>query len=241
MPFVGWSFSGSIKSGEYVGRLLRKNPPQIDIINEVEIRRHYDAVDRECAGDIDYTARSNLYHRGMPTPRLMVLDKTFQCNYFHIGLKYISARLKEIMDLPAETVSYLDVNLNACPAAVQSIDYKVLHLMCSGNPRYAEKPSDYMSRVPKGTPEHFGQWFELPQKDGSIKKEWLLTGPHALPIITGFKEDFISPAPLFLCEGHPMATDELAERVLRAGITDVAFYDITNDGTQTDLRWKTLA
>jgi hypothetical protein len=241
MAFYGWRLANSLDSGEYTLSLEMAKPAKLFIENRDEIHRHFDAVDRGCAEGTDYAVRNSLYHQGMPTPKLVVTDKKFQSNFFHMGLYYISTKLRKVIDLPSDTVRYLDIDTTACPKEVQAMDYEVMNLLCAGNPRYMEKPSDYASKVPKETLEHFGKWLDLPQKDGSVKREWLLSGPHALPIIIGFKEDFTPPAPLFLSEGGLIASDELAERVLRSGITDVAFYDITNDGTQTDLRWKTLA
>ena len=46
---------------------------------------------------------------------------------------------------------------------------------------------------------------------------------------------FVAPAPLFRVPGisWSLATDALADRVMRAGISDVVFMDIENDGTRT--------
>lgn len=59
-----------------------------------------------------------------------------------------------------------------------------------------------------------------------------ITGPHAPSRPTVWREGFIPPAPLFRDRyGRFIATDALADRVMRAGISDVMFEDVTSEAS----------
>jgi hypothetical protein len=235
-----WSFSVSIKSGEHVRSLMNAKPSKFIIANDEKLGEYIEEM-RARYGSKTWYSKATAHTAEFPMPKLNIADPTLSANYFHVGQKYVSAKLRSIMQLPDDSVQYLDVDLSDCPVSVQAMDYKVMNPLTSAIAYFMEKPADYMARIPPGTGEFQGIWFDLPQRDGTLKKEWIITGPHAPLLTVDFIDGFKPPAPLFLSQGQLIATDELAERVLRSGITDVAFYDITNDGTQTDLRWKTLA
>ncbi len=68
---------------------------------------------------------------------------------------------------------------------------------------------------------------------------WVTEPSHpgnAQPTIA-WSADFIPPAPLFQVPGTgwTLATDELADQVMRAGTDEVVFMDVTNDGTRTGI------
>jgi hypothetical protein len=226
MAFLIWRLMEEEKSLNYIIKLCNKKPPAINLENSEEVSQYYDASQLKYGNDGGIS--DTHFFSTMPIPKLLITDTTFSANLFSIGFLYVSAKLRTVMNLPTDSVEYKDVDLSECAPAVQDIDYKVMNLLKSGDPCDYEKSSCL--------------WVDELQADGTVKQVPRLIGggPNEPPPKIVLLECFTAPAPLFMAKGI-MATDELAERVLRAGITDVAFYDITNDGTQTDLRWKKLA
>lgn len=226
MPIQLWEFTPSIAATEHVYRLYDAKPRAFEVINEAEvfrfIRSQAEALDRENPSLVDVTS---LELSDMPRPRFRITDPGFANNVISMGLTYISARLARTLDLGGDAVQYVDVDCSACPAPVQAMGYKVMNLRAFGNPMDRQ-------RMP-------GEFTEVAMPDGGITHVWRYDGPRppsAPPLPVWWRQDFVAPAPLFRVPGGgwTLATDDLAEKVMRAGFPDVAFIDVTNDGSRTE-------
>ncbi|WP_442679714.1 hypothetical protein ACSBM8_00465 [Sphingomonas sp. ASY06-1R] len=161
----------------------------------------------------------------MPVPVLRVEPKSFCYDYFALGLTMTSARLRDAMSLPPENVHYIDVDCSNCPEGVQAMTYKVLEIRAFANPLDRERTGP-------------GTFIDVETPAGPTfvwKRE--TSGPHAPTPRIAWREDFLAPAPLFQVPGTnwTLATEALAERVTRAGITDVMFLDVRNNGMRAGM------
>ena len=132
-------------------------------------------------------------------------------------LHLASARLRDALDLGPEVVEYREVDMSGSVAEARAADYRVFRAVQEADPvdlrrMYGHEPDRAL--------------------DGSPTTAWLMSvsGPHAAPRRTVWREGFVPPAPLFLDRmGRLIATEALAERVTRAGLADVSFQDVTSE------------
>ena len=153
----------------------------------------------------------------VPIPRLRVTDPTFDVNIMEIGgFRFASARLRRVLDLDDRTIRYRPVDASLSVPEVQALDYAAFNVTPIGNPFDPDRMK--------------GEVRPARQLDGSLKDDWVLDNEWLLKgAEVYFRADFVPPAPLFRATGSQwiFATDDLAERVMRAGIDDVLFQDIT--------------
>ena len=158
----------------------------------------------------------------MPTPRFRIAPPKFAFDFFILGLPTVSDRLARTLALPPDAVRYIDVDCSECPPRVREMGYKVLNITTYANP---------LDRQRTG-PGHF---VDLTTPDGDTFV-WVTEPSHrsATAPVIAWRDDFVAPAPLFNVPGSAwmLATEELAARVADAGFKDVAFLDVTNDGTR---------
>lgn len=152
----------------------------------------------------------------MPTPVLHVAEPGFAPDVIWAGLHFASARLRDALNLGPDAVEYSDVDTTGSTAA-RAANYKVFRVV------HGADPVD-LARMYGHEPDR--------ETDGSPTTAWLLSiaGPHATPTRMIWREGFVPPAPLFRDrDGRLIATEALAERVTRAGVTDVVFQDLVSE------------
>lgn len=149
-------------------------------------------------------------------PELVVRKPGFAPDLLWCGVQFASARLRKVLALDEDAIRYRPADASGSTPAAQAADYR------SFEPRHTADPIDY--------PATYGVEPER-DADGSISLAWKLSvcGPHATPRAMVWLEHFVPPAPLFRdAGGMLLATEVLADRVMRAGLTDVAFQDVSS-------------
>lgn len=157
--------------------------------------------------------------------RISCDDPTFSPDYLDMGLRLVSARLRDVLALDPEQVSFEAVDTSACPAAMQRKGYEVL------TPLLHADPFDHDRSTGDWRDEYEGPIDEWSPNAPTVRR-WRLDPPDpGKPMRIRWRDDFVPPAPLFAAVGAHwfLATDELAVRVRAAGITDVEFQDLTID------------
>lgn len=219
-----WLIGGALESMEYLFGLEDQRPPRFELANLLAVGHARRRVESECAGRDD-AERALLEFEGMPMPVYRIADAAFKLDFFwHAGLQCASLRLRRALGLTDAVIRYRDVDIQSSPA-VRAQQYQVLHVVPLGDPIDWSKTA--------------GQTLEVRRPDGSIRKRWFLAAPNPVgpPNRIYWRDDFTPPAPLFRAVGTPwtLATERLADRVMRAGITDLVFQDVTSDRAQTEI------
>jgi hypothetical protein len=160
---------------------------------------------------------------GAPTPRFACTDPTFAPDLIFEGELFASRRLRDAMALDKGVVQWLSVDCTKCPPTMQAADYQLMNLLVFANPMDRERsspPSFYDVVLPDGDTTFV--WTARPYQPG---------GP--VPRVK-WHPDFTPPAPIFRVPGLPwvLATEELADRIMRAGVDDIIFTDLQNDGAR---------
>ena len=160
---------------------------------------------------------------GAPMPRWRCTDPTFAPDLMFEAELFASRRLRDAMRLDDGAVQWLDVDCSDCPPVMQAADYRLMNLLAFANPIDRERSSPPMFEdvvLPNGSTTFV--WTAPPYQPGGMISRVL------------WRTDFVPPAPLFRVPGGvwTLATDQLAERVMRAGIKDAVFMDFENDGTR---------
>src|SRR5262245_57765543 len=228
MTLLWWAV-GAVDSMEYFFELWNEIPPGFKIVNDIAIHEYKSRIYDEYR-DREEAELELVLFRGVPKPGFRVGDPAFKLDYFDAGVHCASSRLRRALGLTEAAILYRDVDLDEPPPAVLAKEYQAFQLV-----NFAD-PVDW-SRTP-------GIAIDVRHADGSIGKAWRL-GPPDLsgpPRRIYWRDDFVPPAPLFRAIGTPwmLATDDLADRVMRAGITDLAFLDMTSDRAQTELVFRQL-
>lgn len=207
---VLWMLVPSFATIRQLEKLERSRPPRFDFSNRDAVTRNAPPRGRDDAH----------WFATMPTPRLSIRQAGFAPDFIWAGLYFASARLRAAIGLGADAVEYRDVEMGdrSCDAAL-AVDYRVFRPVQRADPvdlalTYGQEPD----RGPDGEPTP--EWWTS------------VSGPHASPRRTVWKPDFLAPAPLFAdARGGLMATEELADRVMAAGLRDVAFLDMTSEAS----------
>jgi hypothetical protein len=224
-----WMINASLECGQHIADMEDERPPRFKFVNRAAIHKNKIRVDAEYHGDNE-AERELLEFNSMPVPVFKIVDPTFGFDYFNGGLPCASLRLREVFNLTDDVIRYRDVDLDGSPPGLRALRYQVYHVAA-----YAD-PVDWTKTA--------GQALELPRPDGSTRKIWCLAPPDPAgpPQRVYWRDDFLPPAPLFRALGTPwtLAIEALADRVMRAGITDLAFYDITSDLAQTEIVMRQL-
>lgn len=216
-----WPMLPSIRSMQQVTRLELRRPPRFSVVNRHAIMNVLspvsDRIPRRGATD-DEPVR----FAAMPTPVLEIGQRGFAPDLIWSGLHFASARLRDALGLGPDAVEYRDVDASGSAAAARAADYKVFRVV------HEADPVD-LARMYGHEPDR--------EPDGNPTVAWLLSvsGPHATPRRTVWREGFVPPAPLFRDRtGGLIATEALADRVARAGLADVLFQDVTSEAAVHD-------
>ena len=155
---------------------------------------------------------------------LTVTEESFYPDFFVRSAWFVSAKLREIMGVGDDVAQYLDVDCAGCHAGAGQQDYKEMDT-------FAIRRAIDIDRTEM-------ELRTYPERDGTTS-EWQTT---AYGSRLYWRDDFVSDVPIFRDPHDPrwFATDAFAEKVLRAGITDMVFQDITSDRAQTDFIIKSL-
>jgi hypothetical protein len=225
-----WTAVGAVDSMQYFLRLWSElRPPQFEIVNETAIHEHKLRVHDEY-GDHEDAERELVQFRGMPKPVFRFADPAFKLDYFDAGMPCASLQLRRVLGLTEAAISYRDIDLDGSPPEVHANEYQAFQLVNFADPVDWSKTS--------------GEAIDVRCADGSVARQWRLIPPNPVgpPNRVYWRDDFVPPAPLFRATGTPwmLATDDIAEKVMRVGITDLAFLDITSDRAQTELVLRQL-
>jgi hypothetical protein len=215
-----WSIVPSFKCAKYQRALEDEEPPRFQLINRNAIFevwcRFLEGSEYEAYSEADL---ARMEFDAMPWPVFRIADPAFRLDYFQVGrLCCLSLRLREALGLSDDVIRYREIDLLDSPPAVHAQEYRAFEVV------HHTDPIDW-SRTPS-------EILEYQRADGSTSRRRVLAHPLRRPH-TYWRENFTPPAPLFRALSWLMATDELADRVMRAGITDVLFQDITSDSGQT--------
>ncbi|MFV0624806.1 hypothetical protein ACBY01_12465 [Sphingomonas sp. ac-8] len=198
-----WPMLPSLTVMERLSQLELERPPRFKIANIADL---FPSDGKHCVA-------------AMPTPILVLKEHGFAPDLIWSGFQFVSGRLRDALDLPPHTVEYGEVDTRGSADAARAADYKVLHAVHEADPVDLARMYGY-------EPDR--------DADGSLSTAWVLAhhGPHAAPRRTIWRDGFVPPAPLFRdTRGGLIATDALAERVMRAGLTDVMFQDVTSEAS----------
>ena len=156
-------------------------------------------------------------------PSLTITEETFYPDFLHdTGYMFVSERLRNIMDLSENVAQYLPVNTEQSHTKAQQQNYQALDV--------------YAVRDVIDIEKSVGEYHDVPQEDGTTKKRIL----GVKEVV--WKEGFISDVPIFRDphDARFFVTDAFAEKILTAGITDLAFQDITSERAKKELVLKEL-
>ena len=159
-----------------------------------------------------------LAFREMPEPSFQITEPGFAFDFFEFGIACASKRLRAILALPAESVIFRDIDVSGSAPSVSAMGYAAMQ------PLSFADPFDH-DRTP-------GRIETIRAADGRTTEAWRPARPVPGQSSQIFwRDDFVPPAPLFRVPGTAwtLATDELAARVMNAGITDLVFQDVEGD------------
>lgn len=153
---------------------------------------------------------------------LTILEESFSPDFFVRSAWFVSARLREVMDLPDHVAQYLPVDSSGCHEKAREQNYMIMDTFAVQNAIDAER-----SVI---------KYRDYREQDGTITKQV----SHVREIV--WREGFVSEAPVFRDphDNRFFATDAFAEKVMRAGITDMKFQDVTSERAKKELVIKTL-
>jgi hypothetical protein len=153
---------------------------------------------------------------------LTITDATFAPDFFVHGAWFVSARLRRAIGSADGCVQYLAVDATACHAAARQQDYRVMHPFAVRDVIDPDR-SEVVYRT-------------VPAADGSRGRQV----SHVARVV--WRREAAVDVPIFRDprDQRFFATDALAERLLRAGITGMAFQDITSERAQSELVLKAL-
>ena len=220
-----WPMLPSLASMEGVARLERRRPPRFAIVNGHAIAAALPPAEAGIPppGTADHDP---LRFAAIPTPVLVIGQPGFAPDYIWAGLHFASARLRDALGLGPEAIEYRDVDTSGSVPAARAADYRMFRVVHDAD------PVD-LAAMHGHEPDRAA--------DGSPTLAWLLsvTGPHATPRRTVWRAGFVPPAPLFRDRtGRLIATDALAGRVMRAGLADVVFQDVTSEAALHGLAFR---
>ncbi len=211
-----------------IERLEDSKPPAFVWDNLSDFHRALNSV-LEPYSDHEFWEIPSLAFSRIPAPRLKVTDPSFQIDYFSKSVhRFASERLQRTLDVGPQ-VRFRPIDDSLCPKEVKAQKYAMFDVVCFGNPF----DSTRMTGVERN----------VRQVDGSMHHEWVVDWEHLTrsPDVF-FRSDFVAPAPIFRAVGTTwiFVTDALADQVMRAGIQDVTFTDISGPSAPGVLRSRSL-
>lgn len=165
----------------------------------------------------------------MPPLTLIASPDMIACDLLGLGFQFASARLREVLQAPADDVAFLPVNDDACPAHIRQADYRLMHVSLHASPIDMDRTQ--------------GRIVDAPLPDGSVAKRWLPKGggPSGAARLYA-REGFAPPGPIFAVPvvRWILVEDAVADRVMRAGLTGVIFVDMFAAARPGELVRRTL-
>lgn len=221
-----WGFMPSLESMQRAADLAMARPPGFDWVNRDDHAGFADGLGGALDGfglPLGQVTGRDL--SCAPTPRWRCTDPDFAPDLVFEGELFASRRLRDAMRLDDGAVQWLDVDCTDCPPAMRAADYGLMNLLAFANPMDRERSSPPTFEdvvLPDGGATFV--WTAPPYQPGGRISQVL------------WRPDFAAPAPLFRVPGMPwtLATDQLADHVMRAGIGDAVFMDFENDGTRDE-------
>lgn len=226
MPIL-WSLIPDIGTAERLFRLMDRRPQRFQVLNEAE-RFGLHAALMERHPDLPPGALDALWFDAAPPPVLEGTEPGFAPDYVWVnGLRLASARLLEALALGEGVLRTRPADASRCAPAMRDAGYAEFHVVPEADPFDRARTSAAVLAP------------FLP--DGRVNPGWVPdsanSGPNAPVPVIRWRDDFVPPAPLFRVPGHGwlLTTDDLAERVGRAGIEDVAFQGVADDPPPHDV------
>ena len=203
----------------------------VDLVNYDEFLANWDRVDRDLK-DHEPWEREVMRFRTDPPHVLRIDEPSFALDYFSIRTNYASARLRAAFALGPDEIAYRPIDASQCKGAARAMDYDAFLPLKVANPFDP-------ARMP-------GHVRPVRQEDGSLRDEWVLDDPPFEPGIPTtrpiyFRPGFTPPAPLFRAmgmRGLTVATEELAHRVSRAGLTGIAFQELEGERAASEAIYR---
>jgi len=224
-----WVIGGSLESAQYLYGLEDERPPRFEFVNRLAVHEYRRRVESEFH-EYDDAEHERLWFNDMPIPIFSIADPAFRLDYFNPGIPCASLRLRRALGLTDAVICYRDIDLDHSPPAVREHGYRAFHVLTFGDPIDWSRTAAMV--------------LDVRRQDGSIRKQRFVAPPNPVgpPQRIYWRDDFKAPAPLFRAVGTPwtLATDPLADTVMRAGITDLVFQDVTSDRAQTEVVLRQL-
>lgn len=223
-----WSMNEAPESAEEHFRIADRHLSRSLIVNRDRINDRLQLeAERDPAASFDEIELRLLSQT--PMPILVIGEPGYAPSLFFEGFIYVSRHLRDVFGLPPGVVHCQSVDASGCAEPARSAGYTTFQPICVADPIDQER-SD-------------GEWIDVLGRDGGPDRMWMpLGGPTRPAPRIVLRPDFRPPAPVFRQPngGPPIVTDEIAERVLRAGVDDVVFIRIGQERGQTENVCKTL-
>jgi hypothetical protein len=217
-----WLVGAALEVLARAAELIDRRPPALVVDRSGQARRR-------AAAALEQQRRPEV--AGVPGPidparwqpiELTITEPSFCPDFLHEQAWFVSARLREVLALDEAVAQYLPVDDRRSHPAARAQDYRLLHV-------HAVRDAIDPARAKLMT-------LDYPELDGRVSRQ--VVGVETIV----WRADFVADVPLFRDprDQRVFATDALAERVLRAGIADMAFQDVTSPLGRTTLVLKTL-
>jgi hypothetical protein len=200
-PF--WHIGGTLRVGLKIDAMVRQSPPGYevihgDVVNRASAKRLLlEPIDPE-AGEVAPVPEDSF---GKPS-KLIITDPDFAPDFIEFWGTYCSDTLRSLFDFDPKVVQYFPVDCSLCPPAVRAKNYMRMDVLARRSVIDLEKSRPW--RLPWADGERIVAVQDIVFKDGASSDAPIFRDPH---------------------ESRWFVTDAFAERILRAGIEDIAFSD----------------
>jgi uncharacterized protein DUF1629 len=203
-PF--WHMSGAPAVSLKIDAMVRRSPPGYEVVHgDVETRASaklllFEPRDPE-AGDAAPVPEGTF---GKPS-KLIITDPDFAPDFIDFWGAYCSESLRSLFDFEPGVVQFFPVDCSLCPPAARARNYMRMGVLARRSVMDLEKSRPM--RLPWADGERILAVRDIVFKDGASSDVPIFRDPH---------------------DSRWFVTDAFAERILRAGIEDVAFADSTS-------------
>lgn len=213
-----WMIGSTLRGLQIFENATIPEPPTWQLLNRGPLLAEADQV-KQTYPEHEWWEVNTLMFATMPMPVLRITAPGFDLDFMRYSIfDFVSARARAAFALGDDVIRYRATDTTQSTPDVQRQEYCAFAPVQFGNPYDPD-------RMP-------GDVRDVRQPDGTLKREWVLDwfGKYASrPSEVFLRDDFVPPAPLFRAAGSTtiFATDDFAEQVMRAGIDDIAFTDVT--------------
>jgi len=208
-----WHMKQTAATGARYDRFLRRDGP-IGVLNEDEIRR----AQRASYSETLKNGNDIALPPGFPAPQLALPEDGFAPDYFSTGFcAFCSQKLRDVLAQAAHVIQFTPVNLVWGGILAQTQNYTVMRVL-------AKQPAIdlWLSDCDVET-YTYAESGEHVVRTGFMRRYVLLN--DLTPLTEVFR---IEESPTYI-----LATDAVAERVVRARCTGIEFFDL-QDNTPMD-------